>query len=179
MSASPRNTVPLRTTAGGITVIPTGAALGAEIRGIDLRNIDNTIFAAIHSAWLDHQVLLFPSQGLTDQDLIAFSRRFGKLDQAPVQENGQRFVEGHPEIYVVSNVIENGVAIGSLGSGEAMWHTDMSYLVDPPIASVLYAIAVPAIGAMLKSSVAVCPAWTTNPSTCFCARPMRAVTVTV
>jgi taurine dioxygenase len=83
---------------------------------------------------------------LTDEDLIRFSRRFGTLDHAPVQENGQRFVEGHPEIYVVSNVIEGGVAIGSLGSGEASWHTDMSYLVDPPMASVLYAIAVPAIG---------------------------------
>ena len=117
MSASPRNTLPLRTTPGGITVIPTGAALAAEVRGIDLRIIDNAIFAAIRSAWLDYQVLLFPGQSLTDEDLIRFSRRFGTLDLAPVQENGQRFVEGHPEIYVVSNVIENGIAIGSLGSG--------------------------------------------------------------
>jgi taurine dioxygenase len=146
MTASLPNTAPLRTTIGGVTVIPTGSALGAEVRGVDLRLIDSAIFAAIRSAWLDHQVLLFPGQGLTDEDLIAFSRRFGTLDHAPVQENGQRFVEGHPEIYVVSNVIENGIAIGSLGSGEAMWHTDMSYLVDPPIASVLYAIAVPATG---------------------------------
>jgi taurine dioxygenase len=146
LSVSPRNTTPPRTAADAVTVIPTGAALGAGVSGIDLRNIDDEIFAAIHSAWLDHQVLLFPGQHLTDEDLIRFSRRFGALDQAPVQENGQRFVEGHPEIYVVSNVIENGVAIGSLGSGEASWHTDMSYLVDPPIASVLYAIAVPAIG---------------------------------
>src|ERR1700682_476064 len=141
MSASPRKVQP-----GGMTVIPTGAALGAEIRGIDVRDIDDTVLAAILSAWHDHQVLLFPGQDLVDEDLIAFSRRFGKLDHAPVQENGQRFVEGHPEIYVVSNVIENGAAIGSLGSGEAMWHTDMSYLVDPPIASILYAIAVPATG---------------------------------
>ena len=58
--------------------------------------------------------------------MIAFSRRFGALDQAPIQENGRRFVDGLPEIYVVSNVIENGVAIGSLGAGEAVWHTDMS-----------------------------------------------------
>ena len=47
--------------------------------------------------------------------LIAFSRRFGPLDWAPVQENGRRFVEGKPELYIVSNVLENGVAIGSLG----------------------------------------------------------------
>ena len=71
--------------------------------------------------------------------MIAFSRRFGELDWAPVQETGRRFVDGHPEIYVVSNVIENGVPIGSLGAGEATWHTDMSYLENPPKASMLYA----------------------------------------
>jgi taurine dioxygenase len=129
-----------------IQVVPTGAALAAEIRGIDLRRIDDSAFAAIHRAWLDHLVVLFRGQRLDDDDLIAFSRRFGDLDLAPIQENGRRFVEGHPEIYVVSNVIENGVAIGSLGAGEAVWHTDMSYLDDPPKASMLYAIEVPPAG---------------------------------
>ena len=129
-----------------IQVVPTGAALGAEIRGVDLRTIDNAVFAAIHRAWLDHLVLLIRGQTLNDDDLIAFSRRFGDLDLAPIQENGRRFVDGYPEIYVVSNVIENGVAIGSLGAGEAVWHTDMSYLDDPPKASMLYAIEVPPSG---------------------------------
>jgi taurine dioxygenase len=124
----------------------TGRALGAEIQGVDLRTIDDGSFAAIHRAWLDHLVLLFRGQQLTDDDLIAFSRRFGALDWAPVQETGRRFVEGHPEIYVVSNVIENGVPIGSLGAGEAVWHTDMSYLESPPKASMLYALEVPAAG---------------------------------
>jgi taurine dioxygenase len=128
------------------TVTASGAALGAEVAGIDLREIDDRVFEAIKEAWLEHQVLLFRDQRLLDADLIAFSSRFGALDHAPIQENGQRFVEGHPEIYVVSNVIENGVAIGSLGSGEAAWHTDMSYLADPPIASVLYALEVPPSG---------------------------------
>ena len=73
-----------------IDVIPTGAALGAEVRGIDLRTVDEAAFTAIHRAWLDHQVLLFRDQQLSDQDLIAFSRRFGALDQAPIQENGRR-----------------------------------------------------------------------------------------
>jgi taurine dioxygenase len=129
-----------------ISVIPTGAPLGAEIRGIDLRTLDGDAFDAIHRAWLDHQVLLVRDQRLSDQDLIAFSRRFGELDQAPIQENGRRFVDGYPEIYVVSNVVEKGVAIGSLGAGEAVWHTDMSYLPDPPKASVLYALEVPPSG---------------------------------
>ena len=129
-----------------ITTTPTGAALGAEVGGIDLRRISDVDFAAIHRAWLGHLVLLFRGQTLNDDDLIGFSRRFGKLDFAPIQENGRRFVEGHPEIYVVSNVIENGEAIGSLGAGEAVWHTDMSYLEDPPKASMLYAIEIPPAG---------------------------------
>jgi taurine dioxygenase len=129
-----------------ITVTPTGTALGAEVGGVDLRSLSAADFAAVYRAWLDHSVLLMREQVLSDDDLIAFSRRFGKLDFAPIQENGRRFVDGHPEIYVVSNVVENGVAIGSLGAGEAVWHTDMSYLEDPPKASMLYAIEVPPEG---------------------------------
>ncbi|MGA7795163.1 MAG: TauD/TfdA family dioxygenase [Candidatus Acidiferrales bacterium] len=129
-----------------VTVIPTGKALGAEIQGVDLRTVDSNDFASIYRAWLDHSVLLFRGQNLTDDDLIAFSEKFGDLDWAPVQESGRRFVEGHPEIYVVSNVMQNGAPIGSLGAGEATWHTDMSYLEDPPKASILYALEVPPSG---------------------------------
>jgi taurine dioxygenase len=129
-----------------MTIVLAGAALGAEIRGVDLRTIGEEEFAGIHRAWLGHLVLLFREQKLSDEDLIGFSRRLGDLDWAPVQETGRRFVEGHPEIYVVSNVIENGVPIGSLGAGEAMWHTDMSYLEIPPNASLLYALEVPPRG---------------------------------
>ncbi len=129
-----------------VAVVPTGASLAAEIRDVDLRTIDDADFAAIHRAWLDHLVLLFRGQSLSDDDLIAFSRRFGELDWAPIQETGRRFVEGHPELYVVSNVVENGVPIGSLGAGEAVWHTDMSYLADPPKASMLYALELPPSG---------------------------------
>ena len=127
-------------------IVPTGAVLGAGVEGMDLRGLDTETFAFIYQAWLDHQVLLFRDQSLTDEDLLAFSRRVGDLDEAPVQETGRRFVEGHPEIYVVSNVVEHGVPIGSLGAGEAVWHTDMSYLPDPPKASALYAIEVPEHG---------------------------------
>jgi taurine dioxygenase len=129
-----------------VIVIPSGKALGAEIQGVDLRAVSTHDFESIHQAWLDHSVLLFRGQKLTDDDLIAFSKMFGELDFAPIQETGRRFVEGHPEIYVVSNVMENGVPIGSLGAGEATWHTDMSYLPDPPKASILYALEVPPSG---------------------------------
>jgi len=129
-----------------VKIVPTGLALGAEIQDVDLRAISDPGFAALHRAWLDHLVLLIRGQQLTDDDLIAFSRRFGDLDWAPVQETGRRFVEGRPEIYVVSNVVENGTPIGSLGAGEALWHTDMSYLEDPPKASMLHALEIPPAG---------------------------------
>ena len=72
---------------------------------------------------------------------------FGDLDHAPQMENGKTAVEGFPEIYIVSNILDdNDKPIGSLGAGEAVWHTDMSYLPNPPDFSMLYAIEVPAKG---------------------------------
>jgi taurine dioxygenase len=129
-----------------VLVKPTGEGLGAEISGIDLRNVDDSLFDELHRAWLQNLTLLIRDQQLLDADLIDFSRRFGDLDWAPIQETGRRFVEGLPEIYVVSNVLENGEPIGSLGHGEAVWHTDMSYVEKPPKASVLYALETPAAG---------------------------------
>ena len=132
--------------ASAFNVIPSGAALGAQVTGIDLRYLDDRAFRRLLDAWHQHSVLLIRGQTLSDQDLIAFSRRLGDLDWAPVQENGRRFVEGLPEIYIVSNVKVNGEPIGSLGDGEAVWHTDMSYLDMPPKASMLYALEIPPTG---------------------------------
>src|ERR1700747_3526007 len=129
-----------------IEIVPTGRVLGAEVRGVDLTSLDDRQFSALKCAWHRHQVLLIRGQQLRDQDLIAFSRRFGDLDWAPVQETGRRFVEGLPEIYIVSNVKVNGEPIGSLGDGEAVGHTDMSYLDGPPKASMLYSLEVPPTG---------------------------------
>jgi len=129
-----------------IEIVPTDRQLGAEIRNVDLKRLGDAAFAALLHAFHQHSVLLVRGQTLSDQDLIGFSRRFGDLDWAPVQENGRRFVEGLPEIYIVSNVKVNGEAIGSLGAGEAVWHTDMSYLDTPPIASALYALEIPPSG---------------------------------
>jgi taurine dioxygenase len=134
------------TFASRITTVPSGGPLAAEVRGVDLRNVSDEDFAAIHRLWIEHLVLLFRGQTLDDDQLLAFSRRFGELDWAPIQETGRRFVEGKPEIYIISNVIENGEPIGSLGAGEATWHTDMSHIPQPPKASVLYALEVPPSG---------------------------------
>ncbi len=129
-----------------IEVIPSGRALGVEVRGIDLTKLGDAAFARLIQVWHQYSVVLIRNQRLSDQELIAFSRRLGDLDWAPIQETGRRFVEGLPEIYIVSNVKVNGEPIGSLGDGEAVWHTDMSYLEVPPKASILYSLEVPPVG---------------------------------
>ena len=69
-----------------ITVVPNVDGLGATIRGVDLsRKMDASTFFQVYEAWLQHSVLLFREQHLTDEDLIAFSQNFGELDWAPVQ----------------------------------------------------------------------------------------------
>lgn len=134
-------------------VVPTGAAVGAEIRGpgvrdLDVRDLDARAFAALREAWLEHKVLLFRGQTLSDDDLVAFAQRFGPLDRAPASEyddaGGQ--AKSRPEVWIISNVVEDGKPIGALGADEAEWHTDMSYVAEPPMASVLYALEVPPEG---------------------------------
>ncbi len=105
---------------------PTGAALGAELSGIDLRSIDDSDFTAIYRAWLDHQVLLVRDQHLTDGDLIAFSRRFGDLDRRRCRRTAGDRSKATRRSTSSRTWSRTGVAIGSLGSGEAVWHTDMS-----------------------------------------------------
>jgi taurine dioxygenase len=127
-------------------VRPTGAALAADIEGVDLAGpLSPETMAAIKAAWSDHLVLRFRGQSLSDDDLMRFSRQFGELDWAPVAAANDA-PEGREYIMVVSNVIENGVAIGQLGAYEAIWHTDMSYIAEPPMASALYSLEVPPSG---------------------------------
>jgi taurine dioxygenase len=125
---------------------PTGAALGADIQGVDLsRPLDPETLAAIKQAWGEHLVLRFRGQSLSDDDLMRFSRHLGELDWAPVAAAGDA-PEGREYVMVVSNVVEQGKPIGQLGAYEAIWHTDMSYIDAPPSASALYSLEVPPSG---------------------------------
>src|SRR6266568_2590019 len=130
-----------------ISVAPLTPAVGAQVSGVDLASIGEEEFPLIEKAWHRHSVLLFRDQQLTDDDLLRFSRRLGELDPPPNQEHGRQSPPGYPDIYVVSNVLdEKGQPIGALGAGEAVWHTDMSYLDLPPDASMLYALEIPSSG---------------------------------
>lgn len=130
-----------------MTLTPLTPAVGAEVGNVDLASLSAAEFAQIEAAWHRHSVLLFRGQKLSDDDLLAFSRRFGDLDPPPNQERGRQSPPGYPDIYVVSNVLDDkGQPIGALGAGEAVWHTDMSYLELPPDASMLYALEIPPAG---------------------------------
>ena len=130
-----------------IRVNPTGAALGADIIGVDLsRPMSEEISRQIKDAWHAHLVLRFREQSLDDPNLIQFTRQFGILDAAPTQHANKDVVNRYPEINVISNVMVDGKAIGNLGHYEADWHTDMSYNEKCPIGSLLYSLEVPPIG---------------------------------
>ena len=129
-----------------VRVHSTGAALGADIEGVDLSgSLSPETMAAVKAAWGDNLVLRFRGQSLSDDDLMRFSRQFGELDWAPVAATNDA-PEGREYIMVVSNVVENGQAIGQLGAYEALWHTDMSYIAEPPMASALYSLEAPKTG---------------------------------
>jgi taurine dioxygenase len=129
-----------------VAVKPTEAPLAADIEGIDLAgSLTPEIAAAIKEAWGEHLVLRFRGQRLSDDDLLRFSRQFGELDWAPIAAANDA-PEGREYVMVVSNVVENGQAIGQLGAYEAIWHTDMSYVAEPPMASALYSLEVPPEG---------------------------------
>lgn len=132
---------------------PTGAALGADVHGVDLsKDVDEQTFKRIADAWAEHLVLRFSGQRLDDAALMRFSERFGKLDEVPIPTaNMDRALSGvAPDaqrwVAVISNVKKNGKAIGGLGSYKSIWHTDMSYNPLPPRASLLYALECPPAG---------------------------------
>jgi len=130
-----------------IEVTALGEALGAEVGGVDLsRPLSADTLAAVRGAWLQHLVLRFRDQRLSDPQLIAFSRQFGELDPPGPNPYGRPFLPEHPEINVISNIKVDGAPIGGLGDGEAVWHADMTYVESPPMGAILHALEVPPSG---------------------------------
>jgi alpha-ketoglutarate-dependent taurine dioxygenase len=120
------------------------AALGAEIAGVDVsRPLPQSDIDAIESAWRDRLVVVMHGQNLSDPQLIAFSKNFGELDPPGPNPYGEPFLKDHPELNVISNVVEDGKPLGNLGDGEAVWHADMTYVDVPPKAAMLHALEVP------------------------------------
>jgi len=134
----------------GFQVVPAQAALGAEVRGLDLRELDDATFAQLHRAWLDHVMLVFRGQTLAAADLVTLVRRFGTpvtssgLHKRDLKErSGMDLLNLPPEVTVVSNVKQEGKAVGILGDGEVVWHSDFSFKERPTAARMLVAMEVP------------------------------------
>lgn len=121
---------------------------GIAVEGVGLAGLSDSGFRELHQLWSTHGVMLVRGQEATsDAQFEAFSKRFGKLDPPPNQGVGRKNVPGFPALYVVSNELDDeGEPLGALGYSEAVWHTDMSYLPVPPIASMLLARKLPAWG---------------------------------
>ena len=122
-----------------LMIAHTSAPLGHELVGIDLRTIDQPTFEALDDAYRTYGVIVARGQSLSPRELVDFSKRFGQLLVYPL---GNYLLEGFPEIFVVSNIVENGKPIGMKEAG-ANWHTDMSFTTAPPRGSILYALEVP------------------------------------
>jgi taurine dioxygenase len=123
-----------------IPIIKCDAALGAQI-GVDLsRPIDDATFREVEDAFHDNIVVCFRGQDLTDEQHIAFSRRFGELEVHIVKKY---LLPGYPEILLVSNIKNAaGEHIGLADAGFT-WHSDVSYRKFPSRCSLLYAKEVP------------------------------------
>ena len=120
-----------------LEVVPQSPALGAEIRGVDLfRPLDDETFAAIHRAFLDRHVIFLRNQSLTPHQLLDFASRFGTPNDYPM-------VKGLPECPKVTAVIKEPHETINFG---ADWHSDTTYLEEPPLATLLLAKEIPAIG---------------------------------
>jgi taurine dioxygenase len=124
-----------------LTVEPTGAILGATIRGIDLAQpIPEPEFGRILHALGHHGVLRFPDQQLDIGDVKRFSELFGEIQGNPIA--AADVIRPYPEVGILSNIKENGTYIGSPDAGQD-WHTDMSYRETMGFVNVLYGIRIP------------------------------------
>jgi taurine dioxygenase len=152
MSLSTHDSVSSRTQPAGAApfeVVPLSEYIGAEIRGLDLRQkpSDETV-KAIYKAWLDHLVLIFPEQKLGQEDLIRATGFFGHLGK--ISRPPKYFPKGYssllPGIMMISNIRENGEPIGALPDGEMMFHHDMIHAEIPSKATLLYSVEIPSGG---------------------------------
>ncbi len=123
--------------ASGITVTRVGANLGAEISGVDLRQpLDDTTFDAIQDALVENELIIFHDQEITSEQLMAFGRRFGNLSVHPFSPNDKDV----PELIKFANDANNAPF------GTDVWHSDETFRESPPMATVLCAKEVPAVG---------------------------------
>ena len=118
-----------------IRVEPLTGTIGAEIPDVDLRDLDDELIAELHDAWMDHKVLFFRDQDLTQAQHVAYGRAYGELEVHPFTRN----VDEHPEIIVLESTAEKFQAAET-------WHSDVTFRECPPLGSVLLGRLIPPHG---------------------------------
>jgi len=136
-------------TTSRLEVVPLTKHIGAEIRGIDLRdNLDGETVKAIRKAWLDHLVLVFRGQQFGQEELVRATGYFGEI--GPLSRPLKYFPKGYakllPNIMMISNIRENGETIGALPDGEMHFHHDMIHAELPHNGTLLYSVEIPTYG---------------------------------
>ena len=125
-----------------------GQSFVAEVMDVDLGRISDSEFRVLYKAWLEFGVLRIRGQSLNDGELQRFSNRFGPLEEIPYgkisEEEKQKIKNRY--VTVISNIEVDGKPIGGLGNKEATWHSDMTYIENPPPASILMSLEVPELG---------------------------------
>lgn len=127
-------------------IIPSGKGCGAEVMGVDLATLDPVTVATLQQAIREHLVVVVRGQPISDPQLIALGKSFGELEPPGMSPIGKPFIDEFPDILVISNIMEQGMPMGNLGAGEAIWHTDMSYRPRPCTIAILHALEVPPAG---------------------------------
>ena len=128
-----------------MNVIPLTPSFVAEIQEIQLDRITDSEFERLYAAWLHYGVLRIRNQDLDDEQLQAFSQRFGPLEEAPFgrMPEAEKAKIKNRFVTTLSNIKVDGKPIGGLGNDEATWHSDMTYSETPPPASLLLGIEIP------------------------------------
>ncbi|MDH5534097.1 MAG: TauD/TfdA family dioxygenase, partial [Betaproteobacteria bacterium] len=146
-------------TPDALRIVPTEAALGAEIQGVDFSlPVPEEVKEVLRKAWADHLVLLWRGQTIDDEQLLAAAGIFGPPHESASRRyhlnvgkrvDNQYMISKHPSVSIISNLGPDGNPVkdnSSLGSYEVVWHTDNSYVEVPPAGSMLYSLEIPRDG---------------------------------
>jgi taurine dioxygenase len=130
-----------------IEVEPTGRALGADVQGVDFNDLDEATLGRIRAALGQHLVLRFRGTDLSDAAYVGLARRLGEVVPPEAHtRTAEMTAPEFPEMSVISNIVEGGIAKGEAGDGELRWHTDHGFMERPAAYTMLLAREVPEQG---------------------------------
>jgi len=129
-------------------ITPINECFVADITDVNVATLSEHDFQTLYAAWLTFGVLRIRDQPLSEAQLQEFSARFGPLEEAPFgrMTEAQKAKIKNRYVTQLSNILVDGKPIGGLGNSEASWHSDMTYVANPPPASLLLGIEIPQLG---------------------------------